>query len=387
MSSYRVLDIENNNLINEVPENTLLGRIDYNLRLWKGALTANTFYEVGSGLELRKEFLYIEVNAGQGVYTWIDYNEDGIKDLNEFEIAQYQDQANYIRVFTPTNEYERTYSNEFNQSLFWRPERIWSNEKGVKKLLSRFSNQARLRIARKTNVQDANSFNPAAREIADTSLLSFSSTVRNTLFFNRTNAIFGADYTFSDVGSKILLANGFDGRTTQFHQLNMRWNIQKKFTITATGEIGERGSQADYTSGRDYLINYIKVQPSIIYQPNTTFRVSFDYRQESKDNAPQLGGEQAIIQDMGLQLKYNQAEKGSLQGGVNAVNIDYEGPQNNALAFEMLESLRPGINFTWNLGYQRSISKNLQISLQYNGRKSEDNDAIHAGGIEVRAFF
>jgi len=387
MSSYRVLDIENNNLINEVPENTLLGRVDYNLRLWKGAFTANTFYEVGSGLELRKEFLYIEVNAGQGVYTWIDYNEDGIKDLNEFEIAQYQDQANYIRVFTPTNEYERTYSNEFNQSLFWRPERIWSNEKGVKKLLSRFSNQARLRIARKTNVQDASSFNPASRNIADTNLLSFSSTVRNTLFFNRTNAIFGADYTYSDVGSKILLANGFDGRTTQFHQLNLRWNIRKKFTFTATGETGERGSQADYTSGRDFLINYIKIQPSIIYQPNTTFRISFDFRQENKDNAPQLGGEQAVIQDIGLQLKYNQAEKGSLQGGVNAVNIDYEGPQNNALAFEMLESLRPGVNFTWNLGYQRSISKNLQISLQYNGRKSEDNDAIHAGGIEVRAFF
>ena len=53
----------------------------------------------------------------------------------------------------------------------------------------------------------------------------------------------------------------------------------------------------------------------------------------------------------------------------------------------MLESLRPGTNFTWNLGYQRNLSENLQISIQYNGRKSEDNDAIHAGGVEVRAFF
>ena len=387
LMSYRTLEIDDPDLINEQPENTLLGRVDYNLRLWKGALTGNTFYEVGSGLELRKEFLYIEVNAGQGVYTWIDYNGDGIKDLNEFEVAQYADQANYIRVFTPTNDYERTFSNEFNQSLFWRPERIWSNEKGIKKLLSRFSNQSRLRIARKTSIQDASSFNPASREIADTSLLSFNSTIRNTLYFNRTNSIFGADYTFSDVGAKVLLANGFDARKTAFHQLNMRWNIKKQFTATLTGEVGERGSSADYTTGRDYDISYIKIQPSIIYQPNTKFRVSLDYRQENKENSELLGGETALIQDFGSQFKFNQAEKGSLQGGVNAVNITYEGAENNALAFEMLESLRPGLNFTWNLGYQRSISKNLQISIQYNGRKSQENDAIHAGGVEVRAFF
>ena len=387
LTSYRVLEIEDNNLMNEEPENTLLGRLDYNLRLWKGALTANTFYEVGSGLELKKEFLYIEVNAGQGVYTWIDYNGDGIKDLNEFEVAQYQDEANYIRVFTPTNDYVRTFSNEFNQSLFWRPERIWSNETGVKKLLSRFSNQSRFRIARKTSIQDASSFNPAAREVADTNLLSFNSTIRNTLYFNRTNSIFGADYTFSDVGSKVLLANGFDGRTTRFHQLNLRWNIKKKFTLTTTGETGERGSEADYTSGRDFHISYIKLQPSIIFQPNTRFRVSLDLRQENKENRVDFGGETAVIQDIGAQFKFNQAEKGSLQGGINAVRITYDGEQNNALAFEMLESLRPGLNFTWHLGYQRSISKNLQISVQYNGRKSENNDAIHAGGLEVRAFF
>lgn len=387
MLSYRTLTIDDQSLINEQPENTLLGRVDYNLRLWKGALTANTFYEVSSGLELRKEFLYIEVNAGQGVYTWIDYNGDGIKDLNEFEVAQYADQANYIRVFTPTNEYERTFSNEFNQTLYWRPERIWARKNGIKKLLSRFSNQTRFRIGRKTSVQDASSFNPASREIADTSLLSFNSTVRNTLFFNRTNSIFGADYTYSDVGSKVLLANGFDARNTSFHQLNFRWNIKRKFTLTGTGEVGSRGSSADYTTGRDYNIQYYKWEPSIIYQPSTTFRVSLDYRQETKENSVDLGGETALIQDFGTQFKFNQAEKGSLQGGVNAVNIEYDGPQNNALAFEMLESLRPGLNFTWNLGYQRSISKNLQISIQYNGRKSEGNDAIHAGGVEVRAFF
>lgn len=385
--SYRTLEIKNENLIDQNPENTFLGRTDYSIKLWKGALTSNTFYEVGSGLELKKEFLYIQVNTGQGVYTWIDYNNDGIKDLNEFEIAQYVDQANYIRVFTPSNEYVRTYSNEFNQSIFWRPERIWSGEKGIKKMLSRFSNQARFRVTRKTSDQNADTYNPLSRQIADTSLISFNSTIRNTLFFNRTNNIFGADYTFSEVGSKTLLANGFDARSQTFHALNFRWNIKRKFTLTGEGETGDKTSSADYTSGRNYSINYIKVSPSFIYQPNTKLRVVLKSRYEEKRNEQQYGGETAFVRDLGIEFKFNQAEKGSLQGEFKAINIDYKGTENNAIAFEMLESLRPGNNFTWNLGYQRNLSQNLQISLQYNGRKSEQNKTIHSGGVEVRAFF
>ncbi|MEX1192693.1 MAG: hypothetical protein WEA99_12030 [Brumimicrobium sp.] len=385
--SYRTLDIKEEGLINQEPENTFIGRVDYSLKLLKGALTANTFYEVGSGLELKKEFLYIEVNAGQGVYTWIDYNNDGVKDLNEFEVAQYQDQANYIRVFTPSNEYVRTYSNEFNQSLFWRPERIWASEEGVKKFISRFSNQTRFRVNNKTSDQDANTYNPLSREVADTSLISFNSTIKNTLFFNRTNSIFGADYTFSDAGSKTLLANGFDARSNTSHAINFRWNIKRKFTLKSEGEIGEKNSSADYTTGRDYGIDFYKIAPSIIYQPNTKFRVSLNGRYEDKKNHADFGGEVALIRDLGIQFKLNQAEKGSLQGEFKAINIAYDGIENNAIAFEMLESLRPGNNFTWNLGYQRSLSENLQISVQYNGRKSEENDMIHAGGVEVRAFF
>jgi hypothetical protein len=81
------------------------------------------------------------------------------------------------------------------------------------------------------------------------------------------------------------------------------------------------------------------------------------------------------------------SEACSLQGGLKLVMISYTGNENSALGFEMLEALRQGVNYTWNIGYQRSVSKNLQISVQYNGRKSENTSMIHAGGMEVRAFF
>ncbi len=387
-TSYRELRIEQPDLISQSPENTLLGRIEHELKILKGALTLNTFYEVGSGLELKREFLYIQVNDGQGIYTWIDYNSDGVKDLNEFEIAQFVDQASYIRVFTPSNEYVKTFSNECNQSINWRPDRIWSSKKGFLKFLSRFSDQARVRINRKTNTLDgAEAFNPFVSRSVDTSLISTSSNLRNTLFFNRTSSIFGAEYSYQDIRNKTLLASGFDSRLNEFHQISLRWNIKRKFTLKLSGKAGEKASEADYTSGRDYNIGYYFIEPSIIYQPNTVFRITLDGRASEKRNAQNLGGDLAIVYEIGSTFKFNQVEKGSMQGGMKMVSIQYTGVQNSALGFEMLEGLKPGINYTWNLGYQRSIAKNLQLSIQYNGRKSEDNKMIHSGGMEVRAFF
>ena len=388
VTSYRELVIQDTMLINIAPENTLLGRVDYELRALKGGLTVNLFYEAGSGLELKREFLYIQVNDGQGVYTWIDYNSDGVKDLNEFEIAQFIDEASYIRVFTPSNEYVKTYSNEFNQSIYWRPERIWSNKKGFLKMMTRFSDHARFRVNRKTNYFDGNeAYNPFATSIRDSNLISTNTNIRNTLYFNRTSSLFGAEYSFQDVSSKSLLASGFDSRRNEFHELSLRINIRKKITVKLSGKKGSKASEADYTAGRNYDLGYYFIEPSFIYQPNTVFRISIDGRISEKTNAENLGGEVASVVEIGSTFKYNQREKGSFQGSFKMIEIDYTGIQNSALGFEMLEALKPGVNYTWNLGYQHSISKTLQLSFQYNGRKSKDNTAIHSGGMEIRAFF
>ncbi len=388
ISSYRTLEIRDTNFINQKPENTLLGRIEYELNALKNLITLNNFYEVGSGLELKKEFLYIQVATGQGIYTWIDYNGDGIKDLNEFEIALYQDQAQYIRVFTPSNQYTKTFSNEFNQGLFIKPERIWANQKGIKKIVSRFSNQTRIRVLTKTNEYNGvESFNPLRSNISDTSLISTSKIVKNTLYFNRISSVFGAEFTYNDTRSKTLLSNGFDARQNTFNQISFRWNVKRIFTLEGNFEKGIKITNADYTTGRNFEINYYQFKPSFIYQPSTSLRISLDGRYSNKTNQPILGGQKAIVQEIGSTIKFNKAEKGSLNGSFKTISIKYNGIQNSAIGFEMLEALKPGINYTWNLGYQRSISKTLQLSIQYNGRKSENNRIIHTGGMEVRAFF
>lgn len=388
LGAYRSLAVKDSILMPQTPENSLVGRIDYEARWFKSALTWNTFYEVGSGLEQKREFQYIKVNDGQGIYTWVDYNGDGIKDLNEFEIAQYIDQASYIRVFIPSSNYVKTYSNEFNQSIYWRPEKIWANKKNFLRYLALFSDQARLRINRKLNAFDPNTaFNPFAARIDDNSLISASSTIRNSLFFNRTSSVFSADYTYQDVRNKSLLASGFDSKRNASHALAIRWNIRTKFSLEAKAESGQKTSIADYTTGRNYDYKYQTLQPSFIFQPSTNFRCSLDGRIAQKNNSVTYGGDQCSILEIGSSLKFNRSEKGSLQGEVKVVRMNFTGNASSAVGYELLESLKPGTNYTWNVSYQRTISKNLQLSINYLGRKSQGNRMIHSGGMEVRAFF
>ena len=146
-------------------------------------------------------------------------------------------------------------------------------------------------------------------------------------------------------------------------------------------------SNADYTSGRNYEIQFVSIQNSFIYQPNTVFRITLDTKYSEKRNEETLGNESAFLSELGSTFKYNQSEKGSFQGGMKYVKINFNGNFNSAIGFEMLEALRPGNNITWNLSYQRSVSRNLQLSIQYLGRSSETSRTIHSGGMELRAFF
>ena len=387
-AAYRELKITDPLLTGQKPDNSLVARAEYNFRLWKGFIYSSTFYEIGSGLEIKKEFSYILVAVGQGVYVWNDYNENGIKELDEFEIATFANTADYIKVYTPTSDYIKVYSNQFSQTLTLKPSALWSNKKGIKKLLSRVSDQASYRIDRKSNENDlSKAYNPFLAETNDSTLVTLNSSFRNTFFINQLSPVFGLDLTFQDSRNKSLLVNGFDSRVNIFKEGRLRWNISKEFSWNLSYKDGNKKSSSQYFSSRDFSILYYEAEPKISYQPNTAFRATVSFRYTERKNKAELGGQKAELQDYGVELKYNVLQKGSLNLKGNFIKIKFDGVQNTSLAFEMLDALKTGQNITWGVAYQRTLSNNLQLSLTYDGRKSEGTKIIHTGGAQVRAYF
>ena len=384
--SNRRLRVINPELFTLEPENTLLARAEFTTKLWRNAIQNTTFYEIGSGLEQRREFIYLEVPAGQGVYVWNDYDGDNVKDLNEFEVAVFAYEANYIRSFVQSNDYVKTYSNQFSESVIFQPARLLKAAKPTGRFLAKWSSATTFRIERKTSQENGRErFNPLLTNLPDSVLLASQGVIRNILYFNKANPVFGMDYTNQLLENRNLLSNGFESRKEQLNQVAMRWNFWKALTFFQELKWGDRAAKSDFLNGRNFLIRYNQVQPKLTYQPSPFLKVSALAQYADKRNSQ--GAEQAIVRKLGAECTWNVAEKGSVRSEVNFYEIDFTGTPASSLGFEMLEGLLPGYNYTWLVSWQRNVSEHIQLNIQYNGRMPQDVKPIHAGSIQVRAVF
>ncbi|MFP5471877.1 MAG: hypothetical protein ACLGGV_09805, partial [Bacteroidia bacterium] len=385
---YRELKILDSTLITVKPENTIVGRVDYGANWFKGGLNLNVYYEIGTGLEQKLQFVYLEVLPGQGNYQWVDYNEDNVKDLNEFEIAQFSDQARFIRVFTPSNEFVKVFNNQFSYVMSLNPSQFVDVNKFYGRALSKIANQTSITTTRKTNGDFSNElYNPFFYDVEDVALSSLSSSLRNILFINRSGSKFGAEYTYQNTGSKLLLTSGFDTRNVVGHEVRTRFNFLRKFELNLGALVDDKLNLSEFTKQRNYSIYTQEGNARFSFQPNTKFRAEIHSSLDQKNNKEPYGSEKAQVFTVGTTVKINSENKGLFQLEFNRIENRFDGENNTPLEFEMLEGLKIGENYTWSLSMQRKVAKNLQLMLNYNGRKSPENKAVHFGGVQVRAYF
>jgi hypothetical protein len=383
--AYRKLvPIDTNNGL--TPENTFLNQTNFSTSFLKQLVKLNTFYSIGSGLEQKREFLYVEVNPGQGVFAWIDYNENGVKELNEFEVAAFADQANFIRVFTQSNEYIKTYSNRFSQSVSINPYQILKNKEGkFWKFLSKTSSVSAYRVDRKTTKESfETSLNPFVNNLEDEGLVSLNKNIFSSLFFNRTGYKYGVELKYEDKSNKILLSNGFDSRNKESIGVNLRYKVSR-FLLKWENETGEKTLTSNYLSTRNFSLDYWKTSPTVTFQKGINFNWDFMYSYAEKRN--KLAGDFASLSTLGTTIKYTVVNLLNISSSFSFLAIGYTGANNSSLEYEMLEGLKKGNNFTWELLLNKRVAKNLDLTLNYNGRKPESIKTIHSGTVQIRAFF
>jgi hypothetical protein len=387
-ATLRELKVYNNSLTNLKPERTLLSRAEYFINEWKGFVTGNLLYEIGSGQEQRRDFSYFEVPAGQGEYTWNDYNSDGIPQLNEFEIAQFRDQARYIRVFTPTLDFIRANYNQFNYSLNLNPKAIINSNKAnrFQKFAARLSSQSSMQVFKKEISDKDVTLDPFSKPKADTSLISLSSVISNTLFYNRTSSVWGFEVTHLRNVNRSILTYGLETRTLRELTYRLRLNLNKKFATSLNVRFIKNQLETPSFGNRNFHLNQLTGEPTVSYQQGTKYRFSFSYKYENKDNL-EGAKERAAVHSLIMDARYNVLSSSTINGRFQFSNIDFTGQTNTTVAFIMLDALLPGKNFLWNFDFTKRLANNMEINFQYEGRKPGTGRTIHTGRAGVRALF
>jgi hypothetical protein len=259
---------------------------------------------------------------------------------------------------------------------------------GRQKLISRFVNQLSVRLDKKTqNEELASSLNPFYQDINDTALVSNNSNFRNTVFFNRTNAVFGSDATWQQNKSKSLLTNGFESRIQTVREINVRWNVSRSFLFNVNYQLGDKQNKSVFFSARDYHIISDETEQKLSFQPTVSFRTTLGYKYSLKKNVEGALGERTLSNKFSIELKYNAVSSGSLTAKFSYIAIAFNADENSSIAYDMLEGLHNGRNATWAISLQRSLSNAMQLSLNYDGRQSAGSNAVHTGGMQFRAFF
>lgn len=385
--SYRNLKVIDTALTTVRPEESTTGRIDYGLQAGRGFLSVNSFYEGGTGREPRRLYSYVQVAPGTGNYTWNDYNVDGVPQLSEFEVAAFSDQANYIRIFSNTDQYVKVFFNQLNAVIQLNPALLV--RQGKRPLWSRFSLLSNFRYDNRfTGRGGFRDWNPFPGGQPDSALLTAQANARHSLFFDRSSSVFAADISVQQQRVRQALASGLETRSTEAYSSTIRWNIVQWLALQQKGESGVKASEAEAFATRNFSIRYLESETRINYQPGSTYRVTGAYRYKDKENGAHEGlAERAVIHDIGLEARYNSVRKGLLSARFNRVEMIYNADTNTPLAFEMLEGLKAGINYTWGFSFQRNLGNSLQLGINYEGRRPAGTRIIHTGSAQVRAFF
>jgi hypothetical protein len=393
--TYRELTVLQKSISTQTADKSLLGRAEYQVNKWKGLLTGNLLYEVGAGQEQKKDFTYLEVPAGQGQYVWIDYDNNGLQSLNEFELAQFQDQAKYIRIYTPTNDYIKANYNTFNYSVNINPRTVIDIYKatGFKKLLTKLNLQSSLQLYKKEIAKGIIQLNPFSNTLNDTSLISLTSVLINSFSFNRFSTRWGVDVNNSRNHGKALLTYGYQGRKFEEWSLKGRFNFVKALSADVDFRKGLNTLSTSNIQfdNQNYYLNIYSIEPRLSFTRGASFRMITGYKYTDKKNQ-QNDLEAYSSHALNSEIKYNILQSSSILTKFTYSTIDFRSRKNqivnsnSTVSYIMLDGLLPGKNYLWNIDVTKRLSNNLEMTIQYEGRKPGTSRVVNIGRASLRAI-
>lgn len=365
-------------------EQSLNSRVLFNKKLFNNFVNLGTLYETSSGNVARQEFVYVQTEPGLGYYTWLDYNNDGIQDFDEFEIAEFQDQANYLRVPKPNLRFLATQRAKFRQSINLNFN-AWRTKKGFKKILSHFNNDSFFNIENEQN-RIGNSFNFNPFRFDENNLIGLNLSIRNSLYFNRNLQKYSTTYTYGNLRNKQQFLIGTQENNIKTHQIDFTHKFATFWLGELMGKISENDLQTENFNNRNYFIESIEIQPKISFLHSDNNKLSAFYHYKNKKNTL-ADFETLNQQQFGLEYFFLKGAKNQITANVNVFLNDFKGDTNTPVAYQMLEGLQDGQNYTWNLLFNRKLNNFLNLNLSYLGRKSENSKTIHTGSVQLRAIF
>ena len=253
----------------------------------KRIVSTNWVYDVSAEQVARRELRFVEVNPGQGQYEWIDFNENGIEEIDEFQLSPNPLLANYIRVNIPTRELFPTTKLGLNGNLRIDLSRAWEPSKQpLKELLRQTKTLTTLKVTQ--NKQRNSSLGSYLIDLtnifSDSTLLNAVYFFRQDLTFFQNSRLGDLRFSFQDNQFKLFLNTGDELRATSFFSATQRINLDPSKSLEVDTRWGNKSATARNFPTREFDIRFIETQPKVNFQFNNKFRFSLGYTHTFRRN-------------------------------------------------------------------------------------------------------
>jgi hypothetical protein len=223
-------------------------------------------------------------------------------------------------------------------------------------------------------------------------LVTLNTVLVNTVAFNRFSTVWGIDVSNLRNNGKALLTYGYETRKINDWSGKFRYNLSRAFQLNINARKGTNSlftpnSQFD---NRNYQLDIGSLEPVVTFIKGTSLRLATGYKYERKKNHPAYGGEKSNSHSVNVESKYNILQNSSITAKFTFNQIDYNsanGGITSTVSYIMLDGLLPGQNYLWNITLTKRLLKNLELNLQYDGRKPASSKTVHIGRASLTALF
>ncbi len=361
---------------NNKSQDFLLSKVSSNISFLKDILEYTVQIILSNGMEQKNQYIFVEVEAGKGLYIWNDYNEDELKQIDEFEISYFSDEAKYVKVSVQSNLYIKVYQKSLSQSLVFLPAEMFSQKTFFHKILSGFKNSISFNVDYKS--YSFNLFN-----FSDTNSVSFNYSFINNLDYHISKKIIFT-YGLQKNSSKVLIVNGNDFRKIATNKFGLNYVLNRHFSVF----------NEFYDSKNYYMSNYSMMKNYVIFEKVYTLKFSYvidffniSIKYSYKDKLNKAGLEKLFVNNLGILIDYKISKKISLLTDFELIDNIFLGDANSNVAYMMLEGLKPTFNSVWQLNFKINLTKSMLLTFVYSGRFSNVTKIIHNGGINIVAYF
>ena len=354
----------------------------------------NFVYEVNSEQLAQKEIRFIEVNPGQGQYVWLDslFNNDGIQDIEEFQLATNPLVANYVRIVVPTRDLVPTTRASLTGNVKFDFTKLFPRSKNVLKETLRnirILTQLRINQNKARNNSLASYFIDITNPFADSSLLDANYSLRQDLLFFQNSPVGDLKFSFIDNQSKLFLATGDEFRAFKYYRAGQRLSIGKDKSLENELRVGNKSLNAVAFGNRNYDIRFVEENPQINFQFSRKLRLTTGYEYKYRQNTNESSVQDATvnIHKAIFENKWNVKDRNNINTRLELISLSQRGKPGIAAEYELRDGLQPGFNAIWQVFTTYYLLNNVELSLTYDGRVSPRVPVIHTGRVQVRAFF